>query len=444
MRPLIANLKILYQRLVLGILHIVFILVFFGIALENEFESGDYTPIAFIILFYFAYGGILGIISVEVMSKPFSFCLSGRIKAAQNMLLVVSVSLTVLFLLFFGKSLLHNPANDYSILMVFTSLIIMSYWAGVFIVSQKRWDFVILLILMLFFTFNGSKDKAGFIEPVAGVLEYPWAVFSVCIILSYFIYHAAGNKKRIRGSFDNPAKSMKPCFFNLHPSYLQDEGMFSGPFRINTDSKLSGLLRHQFYLLTGQLKVYWKRILLVSFWMGFLIFDILKRNGNTLDSIGVEVVVLASASLLFCIYFQNNSSYFFILVERKEYFQRRIVLLLIKTLGFTFFISICIFICSQFLKYFAPFPFKLLVVPIIMVPLFGGFTVLLKKEDFPIRISFMLTVIALTGLFSYIVFTKIAAASLFVQIIIILACMAITWGFHIGVLYYDSMKRSLC
>ena len=444
MKPLIANLKILYQWTGLWFLHVIFVWIFFGIAINNKFETGNYTPMAGIMLLYFAYGGILGNIPLEIMRKPFSFCLSAGIKAAQNMLMVVCVSLTVLFLIVFGTALLHNSANDYSIFMVFTGLIIMSYWAGVFIISQKKWDFAILFILILSFTFFGSKNKAGFIEPVAGGLEYPWVVFSACIILSYFVYHAAGNKKKIRNSFAFLNKSTNQYCFWLDQSPVLSSGIFLGPFRINTDSKLSDHLWRQLYLIFEQIKVNWKRILLGSLVIGFFIFHTFKHRVIGENSIAFEIGMLIYASLIFSAYFHNRSSYFFILAERKEYFRRRVFLLFIKNLVFFLFISICIFISNQFSKDLVPVSLKLLPVPIIFSPLFGGIFVFLKKVDVPSRISMTLVTMIVTIPFSIMASAIMAASSHFVQMIIVLAGVTISWGFHIGVLYYDSMKRALC
>jgi hypothetical protein len=444
MKPLIANLKILFEWTGLWFLHVIFIWVFYGIAINNKCESGDYTTIAGIMLLYFMYGGILGNIPLEVMRKPFSFCLSAGIKAAQNMLLVVGVSLTVLFLLVFGKVLLHNSTNNYSIFMVFTGLIIMSYWAGVFIISQKKWDFVILLILMLFLTFTGSKDKAGFIEPVSGILKYPWAVFSACVILSYLIYRSAGSKKKIRNSFAFLNKSTNQYCFWLDQRPVLIKGIFLGPFRTNNNSKLSDLLWRQLFLIIDQIKVNWKRILLGSLVIGFIIFHIFKHRVIGQNSIVFEMVILVLASLILNIYFHNSSSYFFILVERKEHFWRRVVLLFIKTIVFSLFISVFIFISNQFSKDLVPVSLKLLLIPIIFSPVFGGVFVLLKKDDFPTRVSIVLVTIIFTIPFSILSSEIMVASSHFEQMIIVLAGIAISWGFHIGVLYYDSMKRSPC
>lgn len=444
MKPLIANLKILFQWGGLWFLHVMFLWIFYGIAINNKFGSGDYTSIAGIMLLYFMYGGILGNIPLEVMRKPFSFCLSASIRAAQNMLLVVGVSLTVLFLLVFGKTLLNNSENDFSIFIVFTGLIIMSYWAGVFIVSQRKWDFVILLILMLFITFNGSKDKSGFIEPVVGFLDYPWAIFSACITLSYLIYHSAGNKKKIRNSFAFLTKSTNRYCFWLDNSPVLASGIFLGPFGINTNSKLSDLLWRQLNLIIGQINVNWKRILLGSLVIGFIIFHIFKNRAIGQNSIAFEIGTIIYASLIFNFYFQSRLSYFFILIERKEYFWRRVVLLLIKTLVFILFISICIFISNQFSKDLVPVSLKLLAVPIIFSPLFGAIFVLHKKDDLPTRISIVLLTMIFTIPFSLLASKMMVASSNFVQMIIFLAGMAITWGFHVAILYYDIMKKSLC
>ena len=45
---------------------------------------------------------------------------------------------------------------------------------------------------------------------------------------------------------------------------------------------------------------------------------------------------------------------------------------------------------------------------------------------------------------SYTAFIVMESTPFLIDLLIVLSAIAITWGFHIAVLYYDSMKSDLC
>ena len=443
MKPLTANLKILYQRKLLWLLHIIYIGIYIGIASSNKVGTNDYSPLAGIMLMHFIYGIAMGSIFIEIWHKPFTFCFSEQTKAAQNMLLIIWLSLMVLFLLVFGESFLKISRNEFSIFIISAGLLILSYWSGVFFTIFRKWNFVPLIIFIIFISFLSHKDGQEITYNGVLYLFYPWAIFSACVILSCFIYHFSGNIKNMRNWRTMSLTGLKKQYRKSHPLTKGVSNFFTRHI-LNSNSRFLAHLWGQAYLMVGPFIVAWKRILLISLWFGFLIFISFTNRQSDIGFLIFEIGILIMGSLGFSITFQNSPFHNFLLFERKNYFRRRIFILFINIVFFLCFISVCIFICNQFTENLNPVSWKILPVPIIILPLFGGLVILLNKVDSATQITSMVLGFVISLGLSYWALIVMKNAPFLVDLIIVLSATAITWGFHIGVLYYDSMKRSLC
>jgi hypothetical protein len=91
---------------------------------------------------------------------------------------------------------------------------------------------------------------------------------------------------------------------------------------------------------------------------------------------------------------------------------------------------------------FYPLQGRYLIIPVILMPLTGGLSVLFQKRPWLIGVIFAVTSM---GLMSVYVYTSVHgvlyhAVNLFVMLMI----MVMSWGFHMAALYYRNMKSSLC
>lgn len=444
MKPLTADFKILYQRKLLWLFHIVFTGIYIGIASSNKIGTDDYSPLAGIMLMHFMYGIAIGGIFIEILSKPFTFCLSAQIKAARNMLLTVWLSLTLIFIIVFGGSFLKIAGNAFPVFIISAGLLILSYWAGVFFITHRKWNFaplVIFIVLISFLYHIHGKEITG-----TGVLYHlcPWGIFAVCIILSCFIYRLSGNMENIRNWRSMPPARANRPYINSHLLPEKAGNFFTERIRSNNNSRFSAHLWGQVYLMTGPFILAWKGMLLIGLWFGFLMFKFFSFKGGEIGFIIFGIGALIMGSLAFSIAFQNSPFHNFLLIERKDYFLRRIILLFVNILFFLCFFSVCIFICNRFSDNLGHVTWNLLAVPVIMLPLFGGLAILLGKNDSVIQITVMVLAFVISLVLSYWGFAVMKNATPLFDLMIVLSAAVLTWGFHIAVLRYSSLKKSLC
>lgn len=444
MKPLTANLKIIFQLKGLWVLHIVFIGIYIGIGTSNEVGTGNYAPLAGIILLHLMYGAVIGATLFFILFKPFTFCLSDQIKAAQNMLLIIWLSLTVLFLTVFGSFLIEDSGVDYSALILVTGLITFGYWVGVYLILPKKNNFLpllIFLILILYLLYNNIFDS---IDSVIRARSYTWIIFFASTITSFFIYRSAGNKENFRnlriklrqGTDQNNFKS------SLLPEWVNK--LFLRNIKSNNTKFLVHLLG-QVYLMIGHSCANWKRMLIAGLWIGFLMLKLFSGETEAPDSemiIKFELAIIILFTLVYSMIFQKRQFYYFLILERKIYLWRRIFLLI--THVFICLLLVFVLIYNQLFINIVPGTWKLLAVPTVFLPLFGGLIIILKKADSSARItSIVLTFFISVGL-SFKGYGVIEHVNNLISPIILLSAALVTWGIHIAVLYYDSMKKSLC
>lgn len=82
-------------------------------------------------------------------------------------------------------------------------------------------------------------------------------------------------------------------------------------------------------------------------------------------------------------------------------------------------------------------------IPIMLSPLFGGFMILLKLKPFTGGFSLGFIIIIQCLLAGYGIMGLEDKPVIF-DLIVLLPISALSWVFHLSILYYDSKKRSLC
>ena len=142
----------------------------------------------------------------------------------------------------------------------------------------------------------------------------------------------------------------------------------------------------------------------------------------------------------------------FLLISRKEHLWRGIVFLFTATLTVLGIMAVAILFSNLISGSLLPILFEgrsflpyirwiFLVIPILLIPLFGGLIILFKKGGGLITLCFIIIITVASSLYMVEV---MESRPFVIHLLIILSTAVITWGFHLTVLYYDSMKRSLC
>ena len=452
MKPLTANFKTLYQCKKLWIFHLTFIGIYTGAATSNEIGIVDFTSMAIFSLLHFFCGCVIASVAADIFSKPFAFCLPGQIKSAQKMIFLIWLLITVIFTLM-AVSLFKNFKTDYPIFIVSLGLMSFGYWLGVAIIPRLGLFIVILLYIILV---PFLKIILKSIEPMSMVLAHPWAVLLISGILSYFLYRSVGRIDNVRRLCILPSpwwqiwNRFNRKSFGIKQDHRIDrvvEGasnFFSGRIKSNNNSKLLAHFWGQVYLIIGSLVANWKSTLLGGLWIGLIIpYTVTEMTGNRIFLI-TDMMSLIIVSLLFSLIFNNIRLNLFILIERKEHFWRGVIFLSTAILIFLCLIISCIFIFSLLSGYVLSIKWILLVVPIIIVPMFGGIVILFEKDAYGLRIlSMVITFLIAWGL-TYYLFFVIEDVPFYINLLIIIIAAAITWGLYFAVLYYISMKQSLC
>lgn len=267
MKPLTANLKILYQFPRIWLFHCILMIgilmllgpIFIGLSL----------------LLIHLYGLAIGSITHGSLSKPFAFCLSGHIEKAQKLLFLVWLAIAIIYTLLFFMGSEYN----YALFIGSIGLISLSYWSGVVVIIPKARFISFATILIILITLQSIPNVNKIIEHMP--LAHVWAIAFVTGILSYLIYLAVGNKENVRrlcamvwlGSvatsiakqnrFKRERMRMKQDHKPEQAS-LSSGAFFSKRIRSNQNSSLLAHLWGQVYLTIGSPITYWRGILTVG------------------------------------------------------------------------------------------------------------------------------------------------------------------------------------
>ena len=442
MKPMTANLKILYQHKVFLWMHLIFILVSFGMVSSHEIGTNNFTVIGLMGMF-FSYGSILGGTLSEIINKPFSFCLSGQIKENKKTILLIWLILMSIFLFVFSRQLALNLENNYLAFGLNTGIISFGYWIGVFFTTQRKWSIVpfIILVIAIIFIFNNIGINIFNIINASPV--YQWILLFISLLFSFVIYLTSFNIGKLKSQRGEGIVENKKVFIS---SVLPEavSSLFLKLIKSNNNKKHTAHLWGQAYLMIGPLILVWKRALFNYFFFGCLLFVPYSAGQGEIESIYLKIGVLILVSLCLGMAIPGKVFQSFLLFERKEYLQRRIIILLVNLIFLLCFISALNFISSLLWAGFDPDLWKVLIIPVIMLPFFRGIAVLSNKLDSAGRITLIvLGYVIMTG-FSLWGYFVLANSSILIDLVIIVFAVTVTWGFSFAVLYYDSMKKSLC
>lgn len=471
MKPLTANLKTLYQLRFIWLFHIVLISgVLIMSAAIYKLGTTDPPYIVIPLLIFFVYGVIIAFLLADISSKPFAFCLPNQIRTTQKMPLFIWLSMMTIISLLIVVLSFMGIRIGYAHFLGSIGLMSLSYWLGFTIIMPKRRGLIAFLFffLLLFIIVFSIISEIKFIESI--LVAHPWISIFLSSIIVYWVYRDLGRKQYSRrlciiswpgfSTFGmKKHHRFKPEYMPMNRNQRYDRlakliGSFF-PKRIssNQNSLLFAHLYGQIYLIIGPFITYWKLILgqCVIFFLIFSVFASLD-SGPHMDLFLFHMIIFIFAGLFCSVIFEHHRYYLFSLIERRKHFCRGIVFLITVLLIVLAFMALSLLSFNIISDYIPPNIFGnkslvppiewiLLVVPVIIVPLFGGLVILLRKTVLIISMVIMFF-IAIAA--SFYVVNVMEHASSIIDPIIVLSAAAITWGFHLTVLYYDSMKRSLC
>jgi hypothetical protein len=200
MSILTANLKHLYQRrglwLVYAFLGSVSLPGIMMISMAKKPKAGDGMFVMFVMWTMVIVGIAAATIQIEVLSKPFSFCLPGHRKIARKFMLlaglIVSLSYSLIFLRYPGLDLwqlLPVVLSAFSALLVF-------YWFGIVVTfltnnqigrNQVRWAGLLPFILIVGMFFGLLKILENMI------IEFPMLFITIGILSSVLAWRWLGD-----------------------------------------------------------------------------------------------------------------------------------------------------------------------------------------------------------------------------------------------------------
>ena len=215
MSVLTVNLKHLYQRRGLWLFYV--IVVLFALAciavLFDDTKAGQGRFIGVIVL-AFVVGLLLTVLPIEVMSKPFSYCLPGHRKMVRKFVFCVGIVLNVFgSLLFFVYPFLNMGQLVLVVCSAFFAGML-SYLLGAGLAFAVRNSVAFIGFLPLIIIAGRFFDLHSVLERV--IVENPLVVISVGVLSSCVVWFWLGDEDRARkyiavpwiGFFDalNPAK----------------------------------------------------------------------------------------------------------------------------------------------------------------------------------------------------------------------------------------------
>jgi len=467
MNILSANLKHLYQRKSCWLFGLLFVATAFAIIMMIAGVIGKNKLGAFYApsLWMLYMGVFAATLAMDVLTKPFSYCLPGHQNATRNFLFSVGLPLAFLWSLIF----LFFPGLDFAETVLAHlaafSLFTIFYWVGVLIVFKfKAWAVIVGFLPLMIISINEFNINEFIVRTI---LEGPLLIIFAGILINVSAWHYwsrsdlarrycgkswmglldAWNKEKIeKNQLDKLREKdrKKPDAFRISPSV---ERFFiariSGAETDNLRQYIWGSLYKNFGVALSQFRRNWMRsfitILLLLCFLGYFVLI-----GNILFFIPGVMVIYMNL---------NIHSNLLISGGRRERFWSALTLAVVTTVFATFFvISVAAF--SMLLEPLLPeltikgetFVFcalniKLFFVPLLIIPITLTIGLILHKS--PILAMF-LTVISFLALFSFNTVSQLTPAvsrDFSPAAIIMLFC--VTWGIFTAVLRYITMRRCL-
>ena len=469
MSPLTANLKHLYQYRLLWLYHLTLLMTIPSLFEKMIKADTSGFQLGSSLLMICLYGLWVGSVMAGTTAKPLTFCLPDHSRKLRKMLFLVWLLMAIISLLIISMRYLSGIQIDPPIFIAYMALMSLSFWLGVAAIIKKlQLSFIFILIfalgLMLF------KDTGTIV--MTAFVNHPFLTALACGIPSYVIFHATGSRNNHRLLCASPwiglginQKSRQQLvkqswmYINTKNSITKPVELFDIFFteRIRSTPR-SGLMAHlwgQVYLLTAPIFSHWKWLWapFLFTYVVFVLFPCFVVRMQAPASYGYDAIILIFFSTLFSIFFTNQRFKNFQIAGRRIHFFRGFVVLITTmclSLGFlggsillfNFLSTVFPVITLSGTPYtIVSIPPFLLIIPLVMVPLFGGLFVLFRGVELKIALgvaSLFALFVSLSGM------PAMETIPPFLNFLIVMITAGITWGFHLAILYYTSMKGSLC
>lgn len=469
MKPLAANLKHLYQSSGIWLYNILFLAAILMLCLGSLQPDlpHRWAVISFYICIFSIWCFSCGIGSMisDVWNRPFAFCLPGQKETALKMLLLIWLSSLIISSLIMSRQFSRiSGSGPVASLALFIGTFSMSYWLGVVMGISRRGNNLVFIIntSIIFFGLTLLKN------PHAIIMAYPWSTAFITGLAGYCLYYYVKHGDHLRRLCGNPMfgfldiynldkqKRLARAYMRMNQdkrpgkvySFIGD--FFSERMRRSHKSQRSLHLWGQIYLIAGSFAVQWAGILTCGFIVLFLFISVSLHGGDILSFMLVMLVIMTSA-----IGGWIGSSYkldYIMPVGRSAYFLRGVVSMCAGILIAMTCIWIAI-LSFSILSVISPpadssyslssFLWILSVLPVMLSPLFGGFMILLKLKPFTGSLTMGIIIVTVFALTGYGII-RLEDKPVIFDVIMLLLIAALTWGFHMCSLCYDSMKRPLC
>ena len=244
MSILTVNLKHLYQRRGLWLLYVLVItFAFTGIAvLFDGTKAGEGRYVGLIVL-AFIVGLLLSVLPIEVMSKPFSYCLPGHRKMLRKFVFCVGIVFNILgSMLFF----VYPALNGWYLVLVvcsafFAGMIFYLLGAGLAFGARKSVFFIGFLPLIIiagrFFELHTILERV--------IVENPLVVISLGILVSFIVWLWLGDEGRARRYCNVPWAGFFDAF---NPSKMKRISRIRMAGKWDKFKKYTGLRMERFFL----------------------------------------------------------------------------------------------------------------------------------------------------------------------------------------------------
>lgn len=461
MSPLTANLKHLYQCRMAMVMALFFTPLILSLpVLLHDTGREKAMPMGLAIVYCASFSSIISRLVGDTLGKPFSFCLPDHEKTVHKMLLLIWMVMVVSFLLvtagFISVTRLFTPGLLFGIL----ALLSLSYWIGTASLIRAWRPIFFTFLLAAFLSIHNR-----FLESV--LTGHSWLVGTFCSMACIFIYGDLVRRRKGRALCHSPwpmfvhaGKGRKIDFIPKQKTESKPPSRiftFLGPLLLarmhsKSASELGTGLWGQAYLLLGTFLNHRGMIILLPILVPLLLNTFMQSEISARPVMSTIVSVLTGViggAVCTIHRFEHIT-----LLRRRVVFIRSITATLASTLVLIGLLALAIFLnnlLSSLLpgidilgKTFqvAPVSWISLAFTVLLVPLFGGIMVFFKHY-LPRAIVLCLTVVA-AMIFSIVSIVAMENSQSGTILAGVVTAAAITWGGLIGVLYFDSMKRSFC
>jgi hypothetical protein len=459
MRPLTAHLKQLYQCRLLRIAGL-FLAIFAMPVLLHKIGQPKSMPLAFALMASWGLGTMIARLAADSLGKPFTFCLPNHEKTVHRMLLIVWMALAALFIIEMAALFFLGMAPAPGIIFGISGLLSISYWLGIAILTR-----VSAVISPLFYLAAILDIYLSFIESI--LLKHPWWTGILCGTASLCAYaelRRGGQGRRFcnrpLATFVHSGKGSiidfipRPKIKNsAPPRAISALGRHvENRIRHSRTSALPAALWGQLYLVMGAFLSRRNAALLVLLFFPFLL-GICSQSDPTPNPVTIIILSLMAGIIGGAICAVHHFE-FIMLQSRKVRLIRSMTATLASTLFITGVLASAVLCYNGFAstlpemsirgKTFQILPLSWIVLAftIPLVPVFGG-VMILFKHYFSRILALCLAAVAviIISSVSIIAMEKSTPGAVLAGF---LAVTAISWGFDIGALYYDSHRRSLC